>query len=280
MRAQMRFPNGLSKVFTMSYDDGVFQDIRLIEIMKKNGVKGTFNINSDRWLRHEGSDDPTKITFEMAKKIYLDNQMEIATHGFTHPHFTQMPAGCVAYEILKDRETIEDRLGIIARGHAYPYGNFNASVAKTLADCGIVYARTTVATGKFEVPMEDDAWFTLPATAKHTDPMLFELAEKFLKATGSSRPIMFYLWGHSFEFDERHDNNWDLIERFLEFIGNRDDLWYATNIEIYDYVKAYRSLEFSAKGNIVHNPSAVSVWIDYEGSVRRIDSGETVKLSN
>ena len=45
---------------------------------------------------------------------------------------------------------------------------------------------------------------------------------------------MFYLWGHSYEFDE--NDNRDVIEKFAEFVGGRDDIWYATNIEIYDYV--------------------------------------------
>lgn len=41
----MRFPGGKKKALTLSYDDGVEQDIRLIDIMKKNGLKGTFNLN-------------------------------------------------------------------------------------------------------------------------------------------------------------------------------------------------------------------------------------------
>ena len=42
----MRFPGGKAKAFTMSYDDGVEQDIRLIEIMNRFGLKGTFNLNA------------------------------------------------------------------------------------------------------------------------------------------------------------------------------------------------------------------------------------------
>lgn len=42
----MRFPQGRAKALTLSYDDGVEQDIRLIEIMGKHGLKGTFNLNS------------------------------------------------------------------------------------------------------------------------------------------------------------------------------------------------------------------------------------------
>ena len=43
----MRFPGGRSKALTLSYDDGVRQDRRLLEIMKKHSLRGTFNINSE-----------------------------------------------------------------------------------------------------------------------------------------------------------------------------------------------------------------------------------------
>ena len=43
---RMRFPGGRMKAFTMSYDDGVEQDRKLIGIMRKNGVKVTFNLSS------------------------------------------------------------------------------------------------------------------------------------------------------------------------------------------------------------------------------------------
>ena len=42
----IRFPEGKTKAFTMSYDDGVVQDKRLIALMRSHGVKGTFNLNS------------------------------------------------------------------------------------------------------------------------------------------------------------------------------------------------------------------------------------------
>ena len=40
------FPGGLKRALTLSYDDGVEQDVRLIEIMNRHGLKGTFNLNS------------------------------------------------------------------------------------------------------------------------------------------------------------------------------------------------------------------------------------------
>ena len=38
---------GKKKAITFSYDDGVLQDRRLVEILNKYGLKATFNINSE-----------------------------------------------------------------------------------------------------------------------------------------------------------------------------------------------------------------------------------------
>ena len=36
---------GINKAITFSYDDGVTQDVRLIEIFNKYNIKATFNLN-------------------------------------------------------------------------------------------------------------------------------------------------------------------------------------------------------------------------------------------
>ena len=107
-----------------------------------------------------------------------------------------------------------------------------------------------------------------------------DLAQDFLEEQKGGywrqAPKLFYLWGHSYEFD--NDDNWDVIERFAEKIGNRDDIWYATNGQIYDYVQAYQKLQFSAEGTFVYNPSTIDVYICYFGRKYKIPSGETVDL--
>ncbi|MEI0737189.1 hypothetical protein VQ056_11820 [Paenibacillus sp. JTLBN-2024] len=87
---------------------------------------------------------------------------------------------------------------------------------------------------------------------------------------------LLYVWGHSYEFE--NDGNWDLIERFGETVGGREDIWYATNAEIYAYADALKRLRFSADSRIVHNPSALSVWISAEGDPVEIPAGQTVRL--
>ena len=78
-----------------------------------------------------------------------------------------------------------------------------------------------------------------------------------------------YVWGHSYEFDK--DDNWQLMEDFCAMMGGREDIWYATNIEIVDYLEVFRRLRFAADNSFVHNPSAASAWL-------RVNDGEPVEI--
>ena len=73
-----------------------------------------------------------------------------------------------------------------------------------------------------------------------------------------------YVWGHSYEFD--NNNNWEVIEEFCKFMGGRSDIWYATNIEIIDYMDAAKRLQFTADNTKVYNPSVQSVWLEVDDS--------------
>ena len=88
----MRFKDGKAKVLTLSYDDGAIQDIRLINLMKKYGLKGTFNINTG-WYSAEGIEENMKnhrLKLSDAKKLYMNSDNEIAIHTFSHPHLDML----------------------------------------------------------------------------------------------------------------------------------------------------------------------------------------------
>ncbi len=87
---------------------------------------------------------------------------------------------------------------------------------------------------------------------------------------------MFYLWGHSYEFD--YNDNWDVIEKFPKYARGYKHVWYAANIEIYDYVKAYQGLQTSYDKKIIHNPSMIDVWADIKGEIYCIKAGETINI--
>lgn len=272
MRVFYTFPQGKSKALTMSYDDGKQQDARLLEIFNRHGIKGTFNLNSGLF-EQDIRISPKKIT-----DLYQGH--EIATHSLTHPTMTRLSLPYVAQEILEDRKGLEAVTGQIIRGHAYPNGAYNQEIKDLLRQLGIAYARVVPSSHDFELPEDLMAW---QPTCHHGDPTLMEKAEFFADFQKRQYLKLFYVWGHSYEFDR--DDNWDVIERFCAFMGGREDIWYATNIEIADYVTAAKRLQYSADCTMVYNPSAISVWVQPfdEGStwgegVREIPAGALVKL--
>ena len=109
-----------------------------------------------------------------------------------------------------------------------------------------------------------------------------ELAKKFVEGEEpsyfwSKTPKLFYLWGHSFEF--ANDGNWEVIEEFAKYIGGREEIWYATNGEIYDYAKAFERLEFSVDGKYVYNPSAMDVFfMTLDGKKVCVKAGERKEI--
>ena len=273
----LRFPEGKTKALTLSYDDGVEQDIELIDIMNKYGLKGTFNLNSGLYAE-EGTVYPKgqvhrRMTKNQILQTFKYSGQEIAAHSLTHPSLDKLPTNIIINEIIEDRKNLEEQFDIIVRGMAYPYGTVNDYVIDALKLCGIVYARTVISTLDFRIPKD---FLRLTATCHHKCPELEYLSKKFIEDEVSGDPYLFYLWGHSYEFER--DNNWDSIKNFANYVGNREDIWYATNIEIYDYIDAYNRLLFSTDGKIVKNPSSTKVWFKYSEKLLAIEAGETLDV--
>ena len=248
-----RWPGGVTHALTMSYDDGVKFDVRLSRIFDDHGIRGTFHLNSnydmsgvDAW--HMNAEE----TRALAKRH------ELSLHMHTHPFPTQIPLTHVADEVIENRRILEPLAGYPLRGMSYPYGDFSDSVIALLRGLGVEYSRTTRSTGRFDVPQDFLTW---DPTCHHNG--LGDLWERFLNDRYCKfKPRLFYMWGHSFEFDR--DGNWDMIENFCATAGGRSDIWYATNIEIVDYINALRSLKFSADRTLVQNVSPLDVFISVD----------------
>ena len=213
------------------------------------------------------------MTQKQVEELYTDSGMEVAVHALTHPYLEQLPPEVCTREVLKDRENLEEQFDTIIRGMAYPFGTFSDSVVDCLKSCGIAYSRTTISNEGFKMPKD---WLRLEATCHHNNKRLMELAEKFVEDKAGRGPIMFYLWGHSYEFEG--NDNWNVIEEFAEYMGGREDIWYATNIEIYDYVDAYNKLRFSSDGKKVFNPTCYDLYFNIKNKDYCIAPGQTLKL--
>ena len=267
-----RYPGFLTKACTLSYDDGVTHDIRLIEIMRKYGLKGTFNLNSC----HLTAKSDNRLTPEQIKEIFGEDT-EIAIHGFSHLPLGRVTAPLMVRDVVANKENLEETFEQVVRGMAYAFGNYNDETVETLRLCGVAYSRTVDQTEAFGLP-ED--WLRLNPTAHHNNPRLFELVEKFLEPDSPNfwliKPKLFYLWGHSYEFPR--DNNWDVIEKFGEKMAEHNDVWHATNMEIYNYVEAFNRLNFSSALTYVENPSAIDVYICVRGKEVIAKAGAVTKI--
>ena len=278
----LRYPEGKFKAVTLSYDDGVTADIRLADILNKYGMKGTFNINSGFFGRKN------RLTAEDIKKNILDAGHEVAVHGENHIAPGIGSSEVIIADILNCRKTLETEFDIIVRGMAYPdsgirkmhNGNNIDKIKEYIKALGIVYSRTLGGDNdSFMLPTDFLEWMP---TAYHNNKDLNDYVNKFLELkeenvrSANRFPRLFYLWGHSYEFD--HDSNWNLIEQFCQEISGKDDTWYATNIEICEYVNAYNSLVTSVDGRKIYNPTLKDVWIDVDGNLYKIASGETVNI--
>ncbi len=261
---RMLWPKGKRKAFTLSYDDGITQDKRLIELLNKYGVKATFNLNSGLFGQSgavsAGKKEVSHIKLREEEIAVLYKGHEMAAHGQYHKCMAGMDiAGCVE-EILESRKALERIEGRPVTGFAYAFGAYDEVVLKALEAAGIAYARTIDATHKLEIPQNFLIW---NPTCHHDDEKIFELADEFLSDEFGSSLItpskLFYVWGHSYEFDQC--DNWGHMEEFISKMAGHDDVWYATNGEIREYVEAYRRLLYSAEGKTVYNPSAIPVYL-------------------
>lgn len=258
------FPGGKHKVVTLSYDDGKLEDRQLVALFNKYGVKGTFHINSGLF------DMDVRIKPDEIKNLYQGH--EVACHTLTHPTIERCPLPLVANEVLKDRENLEDIVGYPVRGLSYPNGSYSDEIKTLLPSLGIKYSRIVGSTDGFALPKDFYEW---KATCHHNHNLI-ELAKNFVELKKTQYLYMMYVWGHSYEFSR--DDNWDVMEEFLKIVSNQSDTWYATNIDIVDYMEAAQQLRFTTKCDMVYNPMATSIWISVNDIITEIPGGATVNL--
>ena len=280
----MRFPEGKAKCVTLSYDDARKSDIRFSDLLEKYNLKCTFNINGEKFRNH------VYLTNDEIKTYLIDRGHEIAVHGYDHRASGHLRAIEGIRDVLDNRIEIEQTFGMIVRGMAYPDSGINyfknpdysyEKVKNYLTELDVAYARNTRPDGnEFKMPTD---WHDWHPTAHHDHAKIFEFIDEFLNIDVSEdvyiaarKSRLFYLWGHSFEFDSK--NNWEHGEEVLKRLSGHKDVWYATNGELYDYVQAYTQLKYSVDGKIIHNPTSQDIYLCYYGKQMLIPAGDIINV--
>lgn len=261
-----RYPNGKHFAVTFSYDDGDKADRRLVDIFNNYGMKATFNLIPSRF------DGETIVSSGELRSLYDGH--EIACHSYSHPHLARLPLTGQSREIALGRLSLERLSGRLVRGMATPYGEKNDDTIVAMKAAGMAYCRNAGVSGGLSVPADFLDW---TPSCHHTGaPAVIEkFRNEWIHQPWQYGGLLF-IWGHSFEFDRA--DNWELAEQICSSLAGIDDVWFATNIEIYDYITAQRALVISCDGDVIFNPSAVDVWVSQNGSPICIKGGEIIRL--
>ena len=256
------YPEWKYKAVTFSYDDGTIEDRKLTALFNRYGLKATFNVSS----RKTGETRPRNIKKTEMKELYKGH--EIASHGKTHLPMAKQTPEKIQSEIADDIAVLGKIATYPIRGFAYPYGSYSNEVIRILKKNGIEYARCVGSSRKFTIPGDFMRW---RATAHHNNN-ISALADKFL-ALPEKELSLFYIWGHAYEFDRQ--KTWGMMENFCQKISRKKNIYYATNIEICDYLKSIKKMAFNHGKRSGKNNSALPLYLVVNGEKVKLLPGES-----
>ncbi len=269
------YPNGKTKALILSYDDGTIQDIKLANLLDKNNLVGTFNLNSKYigvtkgWPQKNGDTIYQKY-IPKDSLLIVYKKHEIAAHGALHKNFTAISSEEVLEEIYTDIRILKNLTHREIISMAYPFGNTNDSIAKLIASTGIKNGRTVKDTYTFTLPNNFMKW-----NPTCHDSKALEYLDAYLKLK-SEELSLFYVWGHSWEFDTKY--RWHNMIEFCEKIGAAKDIWSVGNGELTNYLLAINSIQITT--NEIINPLGNKmVWVKLSSGITKLNPGESIAIN-
>ena len=292
------FPGWVRKSVSFTIDDGnIAMDEKFLSIVKPAGIKGTFNLCT-----------PLKKNMSDADYRRFYHGYEIANHCRRHPHAFSATRNPTVTSRPFDEETADKKLAyptdeegfyrifsrtwnyFIAtddkymslvddctreleavfgkgsvRDYVWPFGDqANPALFERLASHGF---RSIRATGD----VDDSTGFALPKdrmcwSYNASNRSLRKIADKYALYPDDGELKLFCFGVHSIDFDR--DENWDDLVYFCDTYGNRDDFWYASMGEIFDYEDAVRAIRIEEKEIV--NDSPIDLYIKIDGKRQKL----------
>ena len=225
------------KYVVMGFDDGITQDVRIMEILKKYNLRATFFINSGLlgadWTANVKVSHVRYTEHQIREGIY--DGFEVEAHSKRHPSLKNATFENIIDQVQGDIDAIADMTGAAPKGLAYPGGTKDVdenvvSVIEENTSAG--YGRTTTSTDSFELPERFLYW---NPTAHVNSSNAAGLAKKFVNAEIGDEDMLLCFWGHGYEFDQA--NSWDRFESLCKYLSEQDDLVFVTYGEFYELFK-------------------------------------------
>lgn len=277
---EMLFPEGKTKAFILSFDDGRTEDRQLVKLMNKYGLIGTFHLNSNK-LGTSGY-----LTQEEIKQLFKGH--EVSVHSANHPNLISLSKIDVVYEILEDRKKMERLMGYPVRGMAYPFGNTNDYVIDAIKGLGIEYARTVGDTYNFSIPTDFLKWQPtihlfgktnyIPNDTANDRKEMVQFYQVINEFSSTKQLAVLDVWGHSWEMgNDQH--KWDETEKLFNLLANKSTIYYTTQIDLVDYINAFHNLKFSVEKNMVYNQSSLTIYFKLNNKTYSVLPGKMLLLS-
>ena len=266
------YPFGKAKAFNVTYDDGILQDVRFVELLNKYNLKGTFNLNSGlmenefEWT-HESGVVVKRLPKEKVLSLYKGH--EIASHTLTHTYLQDKSEAEIMTELGADKKNLEKLFNREIKGFAVPFDYYSDLIEDCTKKCGFEYARISEETLSFKPQTDYHRW---KATVFHLDESLEKLSNDFVSC--DEELALFQIVGHSYDLDT--ENMWDRIESVFKEISSHSDILPMTTIEIIDYLKAMEQVEITE--SYIHNPSEQSLWFSVNGTVCKAEPKSIVEI--
>lgn len=228
------FKGNKRKALTFSFDDGESYDKRLGAMLRQYGLKATFYLVTGRFgaeIPHFRYGAPTTVKLVKADELKETYRgMEVASHTAEH----------IAV-VGKMKETVRDSMDYLSSlwgnevaGMAFPGGEYTEAHIKELETLGVLYARTTKCTYSFELPQR---LLETHITCQYAAEEIDRLIKFFCEPDKDGELKIFHIMGHSYELTQQdHRWNWEAFEKICMTLSGRDDIWYATNGEIADFL--------------------------------------------
>lgn len=93
------------------------------------------------WFARDGRDTPPLMTGARIRGLRAQG-VDFGSHGRTHQRLAEVAPALMRDEVVRSRAELEDLLGEPVRHFCYPYGSYDAEVARRVAEAGYVGAVT------------------------------------------------------------------------------------------------------------------------------------------
>ena len=259
------YPGGKRKAFNVTYDDGVLQDVPLVQLLNRYGIKATFNLNSQLMMEeftwtHPNGMVVQRLSPECAQGLYDGH--EIASHTLTHPYMQGLPKAEILRQMGQDRENLQKLFGREILGFAVPFDYFSQEIADCARELGFAYARTSELTLDYTPCCDPYHWKT---GVYHVLPEFMAYVEGFF-ATEEELAVC-QIVGHSYDLDA--ENLWGTMEAVCRRLAASRDIWCCTHLELVRYLQAMEAFDGS-------NRSDQTLWFSVDGHEQALAPGETL----